>query len=368
MSQVLRRTPLFDEHRALGARLVPFAGFEMPVQYAGILAEHQAVRQRAGLFDVSHMGEVEIRGTGALDLVQRLTTNDASRLDIGQAQYTAFLNERGGVIDDCIVYRFPDHYMIVVNASNQEKDLAWIRQHAADFDAVIVDRSEDTGLIALQGPAAQQVLAGETDAALDDVAYYHFTQATVAGVPAVVSRTGYTGEDGFELYLPADGTAAVWRALLAAGADAGVVPAGLGARDSLRLEVGYALHGSDIDEQHTPLEAGLGWIVKLDKGDFIGRDVLVRQKEDGVRRRLVGFTMKERAIPRHGYELQHAGNAVGVVTSGGHSPSLEKGLGLGYAEAAHARAGTALDVVIRGRPQPAEVVRPPFYRQGSVRR
>jgi aminomethyltransferase len=369
MTQQLKRTPLHGQHRQLGGKLVPFAGFEMPVQYpSGILAEHQAVRQGAGIFDVSHMGEVEVRGAEALDLVQRIATNDASTLVVGQAQYSAMLNERGGVIDDCIVYRFPDHYLVVVNASNQDEDLAWIRRHAEVFDALVIDRSDETGLLALQGPAASKILASVTDADLDGIAYYHFAMGTVAGVPAVISRTGYTGEDGFELYLPAAETEAIWCALLEAGKDSGLIPAGLGARDSLRLEVGYALHGNDVDQDHTPLEAGLGWIVKMGKGDFIGRDALATQKEQGLSRRLVGFTMKERAIPRHGYEIQQDGRVVGIVTSGGHSPTLEIGIGLGYVETAAAKAGTAIDVMVRGRALPAEIVRPPFYTQGSVRK
>jgi aminomethyltransferase len=340
----------------------------MPIQYpTGILGEHYAVRTRAGLFDVSHMGELEIRGGEAFDLVQRITTNDASKVDVWQAQYSAILNEQGGIIDDCLVYRFPDHYLLVVNASNQDRDLAWIEKHAADFDVFIVDRSADTALLALQGPLAQRILSRLTDAALDDIRYYHFQRGTVGGVPAVISRTGYTGEDGFELYVPADDAVLVWTRLLAAGEGDGLVPVGLGARDSLRLEMGYLLHGNDADEQRTPLEAGLAWVTKLDKGDFVGRDALMRQKEQGVAERLIGIELTERGLPRRGYPLRRAGETIGTVTSGGHSPMLEKGVALGYVRADLAKSGTDLEVVIRDRGVAAVLARPPFYKQGTVR-
>jgi aminomethyltransferase len=369
MSDALKRTPLFDEHVRLGGKIVPFAGFEMPVQYpAGIIAEHQAVRRAAGMFDVSHMGELEASGGDALGFVQFVTTNDASRIEVGQAQYTTICREDGGILDDCIVYRFPDRYMLVVNASNADRDRDWIAQYADRFGTTLVDRSAETGLIALQGPAAQSILARLTEAALEDINYYHFGEGTVAGVDAVISRTGYTGEDGFELYLPADGTVHVWQQLLDAGAADGLVPAGLGARDSLRLEMGYALYGNDMDETRTPLEAGLGWVTKLDKGEFIGRDALVKQKETGVTERLAGFICSERGFPRHGYEVHVAGSRVGIVTSGGVSPMLQQGVGMCYVQVAHAKAGSKVDIMIRDKAVPAEIVRPPFYRDGSIRK
>ncbi|HUF51494.1 MAG TPA: glycine cleavage system aminomethyltransferase GcvT [Longimicrobiales bacterium] len=369
METVLKRTPLFEEHQRLGAKIVPFAGYEMPVQYpAGITAEHQAVRRSAGLFDVSHMGELEIRGPHALALVQHVTTNDAATLTVGQAQYSAFCRPDGGVIDDCIVYRFNDHYMIVVNASNLDKDRDWVVTHAAEFDAQVTDRSEDTGLIALQGPAAQAILAPLSDANLQDMQYYHFAAGSVAGVPAVISRTGYTGEDGFELYVPAERTAEVWRKLMLAGDDHNLRAAGLGARDSLRLEMGYALYGNDLDERRTPLEAGLGWITKFDKGDFSGRDALQRQQDAGVREKLVGFICQERGFPRHGYTVRVHGEAVGEVTSGIVSPMLQQGIGMAYVPAEYAKAGTRIEIMVRDKPIPAEVTRPPFYREGSVRK
>lgn len=365
----LKQTPIHDEHLALNGRMVPFAGYAMPVQYpTGIVKEHHAVRTAAGLFDVSHMGEFEVRGPQALDMVQHLLTNDASRLDVGQAQYTVLTSADGTALDDCILYRFTDHYMVVVNAGNLEKDRAWFERAAAGFDVEFADRSEAFGLLALQGPRAQEILARLTDADLDAIRFYHFAEAPVAGVDTVISRTGYTGEDGFELYLPAVEARRVWRDVLAAGEPDGLIPAGLGARDSLRLEVGYILYGNDLDERRTPLEAGLGWVVKMDKGDFIGRDPLARQKEEGLREKLVGFVLKEKGFPRQGYEIRHDGQPAGEVTSGVLSHSTGQGVGMGYVAIEAAEPGTAIEVIIRDRALPAEVVRPPFYTEGSLRR
>lgn len=365
----LRHTPLHEEHVRLGGKMVPFAGYELPVQYpAGIVAEHRAVREAAGLFDVSHMGEFYVRGADALRLVQSVTTNDASKLDVGQAQYSVICQDDGGAIDDCIVYRFPERYMMVVNAANREADWSWIAEHAERLDVELTDRSDETALLALQGPRAQEILARITDEDLDGIAYYHFSEGEVAGRPAVVSRTGYTGEDGFELYLDPADAVPVWRALLEAGEDGGLVPAGLGARDSLRLEVGYILYGNDLDRAHTPLEAGLGWVVKLAKGEFHGSAALARQKEEGLSRRLVGFRLLERGFPRHGYEVRFGGDVVGTVTSGVVSPMLGDGVGLAYVPAEAREPGTRLEVLIRGRAVPAQVVRPPFYTDGSIRR
>jgi aminomethyltransferase len=364
----LQHTPLHAEHVALNAKMVPFAGFEMPVQYpTGITAEHHAVRRAAGMFDVSHMGEFEVRGERALDFVNHVTTNDASRLEEGQAQYSALLNDDGKLLDDLLVYRYPGHYMLVVNGANREKDYRSISARADRFGVELVDRSDEVGLIALQGPRAEEILARITDADLPSIRYYRFAEGSVDGVPATISRTGYTGEDGFELYLPAGSTAQVWRRLLEVGGDAGLLPAGLGCRDSLRLEMGYALYGNDLDEDASPLEAGLGWVVKLDKDDFVGADALRAQKEAGVQRRLVGFRLKERGFPRHGYEIAVDGEAAGVVTSGILSPTLGEGIGMGYVPADAAKPGTEIGIVIRGRPVPAEVVRPPFHRGGTVK-
>ncbi|HEX6940240.1 MAG TPA: glycine cleavage system aminomethyltransferase GcvT [Longimicrobiales bacterium] len=369
MAGELKRTPLHDEHRRLGARMVAFAGYEMPVQYpTGIVAEHHAVRRNAGLFDVSHMGELEVRGGDALGLVQYVTTNDASRLEVGQAQYSVICQEDGAAIDDCLVYRCADRYMLVVNAANRERDLEWIRKYAARFDAEVVDRSEEIALLALQGPAAQAILERVTGVDLAAIDYYRFVEGEVDGYDALISRTGYTGEDGFELYVGNDAAVPLWRRLLEVGEKDGLIPVGLGARDSLRLEMGYILYGNDLDDNHTPLEAGLGWVVKLDKGDFLGRSALRRLKEEGMRERLVGFRLEDRAFPRHAYEVRYNGEPAGEVTSGILSPSLDQGIGLAYVPVEAARPGTEIEVVIRNRPMAAEVVRPPFYTDGSIRR
>jgi aminomethyltransferase len=372
MIETLQRTPLYEEHVSLGGKIVPFAGWEMPVQYpTGITAEHRAVRSTAGLFDVSHMGEFVVRGPQALDLLQRVSVNDVAALEVGQAQYSAMCYESGGVVDDLLVYRYADRYMVVVNASNLAKDWAWLTSHAADLDVEVEDVSAATALLALQGPAAREVLGPLADADVDTIRYYRFIEGSVDGIPATIAGTGYTGEDGFELYVPAADAVGVWRALLEAGRSRGLVPAGLGARDSLRLEMGYALYGNELDAEHTPLEAGLGWITKLDeqsKKGVIGGDALRRQKTDGVPSRLVGLLLGERAFPRHGYDILAGGQRVGVVTSGTLSPSLGRGIALAYVPPEHAKPGTALQVDARGRALDAVVTRPPFYTAGSIRR
>ncbi|HSM04097.1 MAG TPA: glycine cleavage system aminomethyltransferase GcvT [Longimicrobiales bacterium] len=369
MSDTLRKTPLHGAHLELGGKMVPFAGFEMPVQYAtGITAEHRAVREAAGLFDVSHMGEFDVRGPDAEALIQRVTVNDVSKTVPGQAQYSAMTLEDGGIIDDLIVYRFPDRFMLVVNASNREKDWNWILGRAEGLDVELKDVSDEVALLALQGPAAREILRPLAEPDVDEVGYYRFVEGTVAGVPTVISGTGYTGEDGFELYLPADRAREVWDRLLEAGRDDGLIPAGLGARDSLRLEVGYALYGNDLDEEHTPLESGLGWITKLDKGDFVGREALAAQKERGVERRLVGLRLTSRGFPRPGYRIVADGREVGTVTSGTLSPTLGEGIAMGFVETAHAAAGSEVAVEIRGHDVPAVVQRPPFYTDGSIKR
>jgi aminomethyltransferase len=365
----LKKTPLYAEHVALGAKLVPFAGYEMPVQYpSGIRAEHLAVRDSAGLFDVSHMGEFLVTGPDALEFVSYVTTNDPARLAEGQAQYSVFCHEDGGVVDDLIVYRLGDQrFRLVVNAANLAKDWAHLEGLASRFDVQLEDESDEIGLIALQGPKAQEILAPLSSEPLDPIGFYEFTAGTVAGVPGVISRTGYTGEDGFELYVPSDRTAALWRELLAAGAPAGLVPAGLGARDSLRLEMGYALYGNDLDDQTSPIEAGLSWLVKLDKKEFVGRDALQRQKDAGVTRRLRGFRLAERGFPRPGYEVVFGEEVVGPVRSGTVSPSLDAGIGTAYLPPA-AGFGDEIAIRIRGRELSATVERMPFYQDGSVRK
>jgi aminomethyltransferase len=341
----------------------------MPVQYkTGIIAEHQAVRSRAGLFDVSHMGEIEVTGPQALEAVQHVTTNDASKLEVGQAQYSVICREDGGCIDDCIVYRMDDRYMIVVNASNRDKDRDWIIYHTDKFEADITDKSDEIALIAIQGPKAQAILSTLTKVPLDPIKYYHFDTGEVAGAHAIISRTGYTGEDGFELYIKDSDAVQMWRRLLEAGARENLIPAGLGSRDSLRLEMGYALYGNDIDDNHTPLEAGLGWVVKLDKQEFLGKAALVKQKQEGVRQRLVAFELTERGFPRHGYEVRYNGEPAGAVTSGTVSPSLEQGIGLAYVPAEASKPGTAIEIMVRDKAVPATVIRAPFYKKGTVRK
>lgn len=359
----LAHTPLYDAHVALGARMVPFAGYLMPVQYTGLMEEHHAVRRAAGLFDVSHMGEFFFRGAGALATLEHLVPTNVSRLRVGDALYSALMNDAGGIVDDVIVYRIADtEYLMVVNASNRAKDAAWCEAHLLPGCA-FEDASDAYGLIALQGPRAREILRHVCDADVAALGSFQHLAASVAGVPCRVSTTGYTGEDGVEVMTPAARTAPVWHALMEAGAPAGVRPIGLGARDSLRTEMKFSLYGNDIDDTTSPLEASLGWIVKLDKGPFIGRDVLVRQKAEGLSRKLVGFEMVDAGIPRHGYPLTLEGAPVGVVTSGTHSPTLGRPIGIGYVPPAHAHVGAELDVDIRGKARRARVCKTPFYQR-----
>ncbi len=361
----LKKTPLHTIHQRYGARLVDFAGWEMPVQYEGALKEHLAVRESAGVFDVSHMGELELRGPDALALVQRVTCNDASTLDDGQAQYSAFLTPEGTFVDDVVVYRLAsDHFLICVNAANREKDFAWVCRHA-EGDVTVEDNSDRYVQLALQGPRAEALLGRLTPLDLSSLGFYRFGRGPVAGVEALVSRTGYTGEDGFELYFAPEAAEEVWEALFREGAGEGLKPAGLAARNTLRLEMKYALYGNDIDDSTTPLEAGLGWIVKLDKGDFVGRDALRLQKEEGLSRKLAGFVVTGRGIARDHYPVLLDGRPVSEVTSGSFAPSVGKSVGLAYLPAAHSRIGQPLEVEIRGKAVEAEVVKTPFYRRES---
>ncbi len=365
----LKHTPLYAEHVALHAKLVPFAGFNMPVQYpTGIRAEHEAVRTAAGLFDVSHMGEFLVTGSDALEFVSYVTTNDPTRLAEGQAQYSKFCRDDGSAVDDLIVYRLGEQrFRLVVNGANLAKDWVHLTALVPRFDVRLEDESDEIGLIALQGPRAQEILAPLCSEDLDPVGFYEFTEGTVAGVPGVISRTGYTGEDGFELYVPADRTAALWRDLLDAGRTAGLIPAGLGSRDSLRLEMGYALYGNDLDDGTSPLEAGLSWLVKLGKGELVGREALQAQKDSGLTRRLRGFRLDERGFPRPGYDVVFRGDVVGTVRSGTLSPSLDSGIGTAYLPP-DAEVGDALAIRIRGRDLEGQVVQMPFYRAGTVRK
>ena len=361
----LQTTPLHAWHRARGARMTPFGGWDMPLQYEGLAEEHRAVRAAAGLFDVSHMGEVEIAGEDALAAVQRVTSNDAGRLQPGRAQYSALTTPEGTVVDDLLVYQLAaGHYLLVVNAANVAKDVAWIRKGIAPAgDAVAVDASRRYALIALQGPRAAAVLQPLTAVEVDGVEYYAFANGEVAGVRATISRTGYTGEDGFELFVPPARAETVWSALLEAGRVHGLLPAGLGARDTLRLEAGLRLYGNDVDETTTLLEAGLGWTVGWDKESFIGREALLAQRRTGPGRKLVGFEMLERGIARHGHAVHAGADRVGRVTSGTLTPHLRKAVGMAYVPVELARRDTELSIDVRGRRLRARVVPMPFYRR-----
>jgi aminomethyltransferase len=355
-----QRTPLHESHVRAGARLVEFAGWEMPVQYAGILEEHEAVRTRVGLFDVSHMGEVVFRGPRALEALDRAFTNDLSRIVDGQAQYGCLCRDTGGIVDDVVIYRrSAEDLLVCVNAGNRKKDFEWLAAHGGG--AEVANESDDWAQLALQGPLAARVLQRLTRVNLSALRPFRFAGGEVAGIECLVARTGYTGEDGFELFCRSAGGPRLWDALLEAGRPERLQPCGLGARDSLRLEMAYRLYGQDMDDGTTPLEAGLGWVVKLDKGDFVGREAMLRQKEQGLSRKLVGFVLTEAGIARHGYPVLQEGRKVGEVTSGTRSPTLLIPIGLAYVPPALAAEGTTFAVEIRGRAAAARVVKTPFY-------
>jgi aminomethyltransferase len=363
----LRRTPLYGLHRESGAKMVPFGGWEMPVEYSGLINEHMAVRKAAGLFDVSHMGELELSGPGALAFLQRTTSNDVAKLHIGQAQYSALPTSSGGPVDDILVYRRgTERFLVVVNAGNIEKDYQWLLAQEPR-ECELVNRSDNWALIALQGPAALEILQTLTTSPLDAIQYYHFAEATVLGRNAIVSRTGYTGEDGFELFVAPAHAAELWMGLLSAGRDKGLIPTGLGARDTLRLEAKMCLYGQDMDESTTLIEAGLGWIVCTDahKGEFPGRAVLEKQKSAGAPRKLVGFEMVGRGIARHGYPVFVNGQPSGAVTSGTYAPFVQKNIGLCYLPTARAQVGAEIAIEIRGKKVDARVVPTPFYKRNK---
>jgi len=356
----LKKTPLNEVEKELGGRMVDFGGWELPVQFSGILEEHQAVRTQVGVFDVSHMGEITVKGPQALELLQKATCNDVAQLTDGRAQYSGLLYPAGGFVDDILIYRLAaDDYFVVVNASNSDKDFEWLRQCAQDHDADVRNESANYAQLAIQGPEAERVLQPMTDVSLAPMKYYRFATGSVDGAPAIVSRTGYTGEDGFEVYVAPGDAPRILRKLVAAG----VKPCGLGARDTLRLEAKMALYGNDIDDTTTPIQADLGWIVKLDKGDFNGRDVLQREKSEGPPRKLVGFEMIDRGIARHGYPIVDGGDEVGIVTSGTHSPTLKKSIGLAYLPLDKSAPGSEFTVMNRGKETRARVVPTPFYKR-----
>ncbi len=356
----MKKTPFNGIHHDLKAKMVEYAGFEMPVQYLGIVTEHRRVRESVGVFDVSHMGEFYVRGKDAEAFIQRNTLNDVTKLIPGRAQYTALVNEDGGILDDLIVYKLDGSFMIVANAANIEKDFRAFSTRLSG-EVKLEDASDATALLSVQGPMSKTVMQKLTDSALDSIPYYHFTNGKVAGTDAIISRTGYTGEFGFEIFFEAkdEAPAKMWHAIFDAGKESGILPIGLGARDTLRLEMGYCLYGNDIDETTNPIEAGLGWITKVDKGDFVGRESILKAKQS-ITRRLVGFKMDEASIPRHGYEIHSGNGKIGKVTSGTFSPSMEVGVGMGYVETPYAAENTEIFIEIRGKKLRAHVVKLPF--------
>ena len=360
----MKNTALTHVHEALGAKMVPFAGYNMPVQYEGVTAEHLTVRSGVGVFDVSHMGEFLVEGEHALTLIQKVTSNDASKLNIGDAQYSCFPNDQNGIVDDLICYRVKEHtYLLVVNASNIEKDWNWINKHNEGIGAELKDVSDNYSLLAIQGPKAIEAMQSLTSIDLAEIPFYKFKVADFAGVDyAIISATGYTGSGGFEIYVRNEQAEEVWNKVFEAGADFGIKPIGLAARDTLRLEMGYCLYGNDINDTTSPIEAGLGWITKFTK-DFVNANNLKAQKEAGIIRRLVAFEMTERGIPRQGYPIVDAeGNQLGTVTSGTMSPSLGKGIGLGYVNRPHTKSGTEIFIQVRKKQIPATIVKLPFYK------
>ncbi|BDC51061.1 aminomethyltransferase [Bryobacterales bacterium F-183] len=363
----LKKTPLNDVHRALKAKMVDFGGWDMPVQYSGIIDEHQAVRTAVGLFDVSHMGEIEVKGPQALDLVNYVSTNNAAKLKLGQAHYSGLLYEHGGFVDDILVHKVADdHYFICVNASNQDKDYDHIAAHAGNFDATVENAGPRYAQLAVQGPKGLATLQKLTTTDLASIKYYHFTDGAVSGTPARIARTGYTGEDGFEIYIAPEESPRIWNELLDAGQEFGIKPAGLGARNTLRLEAKMALYGHEIDASINPYEADLGWIVKLDKpGDFVGRKALEEVQKNGIKRKLVGFEMVGRGIGRDGYEVQLNGVNAGWVTSGGPAPTVGKNIGLCYLPVEQAVPGVAIQVMVRNQPVDAITVATPFYKRSK---
>ena len=362
MAEPLKKTPLNAIEHSLGGKMVDFGGWELPVQFSGILEEHEAVRTHAGVFDVSHMGELTVRGPQALELLQRNTCNDVAKLEDGRIHYNGLLYPTGSFVDDILIYRnTADDYFVVVNASNSDKDFEWLRDNASGLDVDVQNLSAEYAQLALQGPESEKLLQPMTDVDLAPMKYYRFAKGNVDGAPGIVSRTGYTGEDGFEVYVAPEHAPRIMQKMI----DAGAKPCGLGARDTLRLEAKMALYGNDIDATTTPIEADLGWIVKLDKGDFNGRDVLEREKSEGPRRKLVGFEMVDRGIARHGYPIVDGSEEIGVVTSGTHSPTLKKAIGLAYLPLDKSAPGTEFMVLIRGKETRARVVPTPFYKRAK---
>lgn len=365
MLETLKRTPLFDVYAKYGAKTINFGGWELPVQFSSIKEEHDAVRTKAGLFDVSHMGEIEVKGTDSLAFLQRMMTNDVSKLNLGGAQYTAMCYENGGTVDDLLVYKLDEnHYLLVVNAANIEKDFDWLKQHVTG-DVELANISEQTAQLALQGPLAESVLQKLTDVDLSQIKFFKFKkEVDLKGIKSLVSRTGYTGEDGFEIYCQSEDGAKLWELILEAG-EGDVLPCGLGARDTLRFEANLPLYGQELSPDITPIEAGIGFAVKTDKEDFIGKEILKKQKEEGAPRKLVGLEMIDRGIPRHGYHVFVGDEQVGTVTTGTQSPTLKKNIGLALIKREHAELGKEVFVEIRNKKLKAKIVVTPFYKRSK---
>ncbi len=359
-----KRTSLYDRHIALGAKMASFAGFQMPIQYSGINQEHNTVRKTAGIFDVSHMGEFKLSGPGAFAYLQKMTINDISMIEPGQAQYSAMCYPDGGIVDDLLVYRFTDHYMLVVNAANIDKDFNWLQENMID-DCELKNISDEFDLIALQGPKSKRILYDALGLKVDNLQFYHLLESKFENQNIIVARTGYTGELGFELYGSKKIIPLIWDKIMDSGKSYGLEPVGLAARDTLRMEMKYCLYGNDIDQSTNPFEAGLGWITKLDKVDFIGKNALIQNKAN-IKRRLVCLEMIDRAIPRPGYRVKIDNQDIGYVTSGTQSPSLEKGIGLAYVDKPHTKSETEVIVEVRGKSKQAIIVKPPFYKNGTV--
>jgi aminomethyltransferase len=364
MTTTLKQTVLFNRYKDYGGKTIDFGGWDLPVQFSSIKAEHEAVRTKAGLFDVSHMGEVLVTGDGALSYLQKMMTNDVSKLKVGQAQYTAMCYEDGGTVDDLLIYKRDEgNYLLVVNASNLEKDLEWMNKHKTS-DVEIEDKSDNYALLALQGPLAEKTLQKLTSIPLNEIKFFRFQEnVQICGQNVLISRTGYTGEDGFELYASPESIVVLWEAILMAGESDGVVPAGLGARDTLRFESGLPLYGQELSQDISPLEAGLGFVVKLNKEDFIGKQALARQKENGVPRKLIGLEMIDKGIPRTGYKVFHNDEEIGEVTTGTQSPTLNKNIGFALLNTEHATVGTEVIVQVRKRMLKAEIIATPFYKR-----
>lgn len=362
----LKRTPLYEEHLAAKAKLIDFGGWEMPVQYAGVIEEHHTVRTKAGLFDVSHMGEVDVKGKDALPFVQNLITNDVTKIQEGQILYSPMCYSNGGIVDDLLVYRYStEHFYIVVNASNTEKDYAWMLEQTQGYDVQLDNISAQVAQVAIQGPLAEQILQKLTSTDLLEIKYYWFKDGEIHGVPCLLSRTGYTGEDGFEIYMAPDQAAEIWRKILEAGQPEGIQPIGLGARDTLRFEAKLPLYGNELGSEISPLEAGIGFFVKLTKEKFIGKEALEAQKEKGLTRKLVGLEMIERGIARSHYPIQKNGEEVGFITSGSFSPTLNKNIALALVRADLAEMGSPLEVMIRGKAVKAQIIPTPFYKRAK---